>query len=161
MRNLVSVMTAMMMAGLAACAKPDPASEVPVDLLPGLYQVRVGGGTIVDLKSGGMSGEICFAIDNALAFPSNALSHLVPDWEGCSTSYDDPKGNAVSGLRTCPGGDGYRRKKTTRANFAGSHSTDSFLIEGEVRQGDDEGGGVMHLGSGPFQIKGKRIGDCS
>ena len=157
MRKFLIMMAAL---GLAGCAASDPATEVPVDLLPGSYQVTLGGGTIVELKAGGRQAEVCFATDNALAFPSDPVSHLIPDWDGCTTTHDDPKGNAMSGLRNCPGGEGYRRKTSVRMRYAGSHGTDDFTIDGEVSQGDDEGGGVSHLGSGPFQIKGKRVGEC-
>jgi len=157
MRNLMCVMVAL---GLAGCASPDPATEMPVDLLPGLYQVTLGGGTVVELKAGGRQADVCFATDNALAFPGDPVSHLIPDWPGCTTTADDPKGNAISGLRNCPGGEGHQRKTTMRMSYAGSHGTDEFRIDGEVTQGDDEGGGVMRLGSGPFRISGKRIGEC-
>jgi hypothetical protein len=44
--------------------------------------------------------------------------------------------------------------------YTGSHTADSFRMEGTLSQGHDEGGGVMHLGSGDFVITGKRIGEC-
>ena len=139
----------------------DPATEPPVDLKPGLYQVTLGGGTVVELKAGGRQAEICFAADNALALPSDPISHIIPDWDGCTTRHDEPRGNAMSGERTCPGGEGYRRKKSMRMAYSGSHGTEDFRIDGEVTQGDDEGGGVSHLGSGPFRITGTRVGECS
>ena len=151
---------AMAATGLAACTQPDPAAEVPVDLLPGLYRVTLGGGTVVELKAGGRQAEVCFAPDNASAFPSDPISHLIPDWDGCTTANDAPKGNAISGLRNCPGGQGHKRRQSMRMRYAGSHGTEDFAIEGEVSQGDDEGGGVSHLGSGPFTLSGKRIGNC-
>ena len=157
MRRFVSIAVVL---GLAGCARPDPAAEAPVDLLPGLYQVTLGGGTVVELRSGSRQAEVCFAPDNALAFPGDPVSHLIPDWEGCTTSHDDPRGNAMSGLRNCPGGEGHQRRQSMRMSFVGSHSTDRFTIDGEVRQGDDEGGGISHLGSGVFRISGKRIGEC-
>ena len=155
------VIVAALMMGLAGCAAKDPATEKPVDLLPGLYQLSVGGGTIVELKPAFASGQACFAADNAAAFPTDSVSHLIPDWDGCTTNHDDPKGNAISGLRTCAGGEGHKRKMSVRMEYRGSHSTDAFRIDGHVSMGDDEGGGVMHLGSGDFMIAGKRIGDCS
>ena len=154
------ISVAALVLGLAGCSASDPATETPVDLRPGLYQVSVGGGTIVELKPRYSSGEACFAADNALAFPRDSVSHLIPDWDGCSTTHDDPKGNAISGVRNCPSGAGYKRKMSVRMEYQGSHSSDAFTINGHVSMGDDEGGGVMHLGSGDFRITGKRIGDC-
>ena len=44
------MIAAVMTAALAGCAAKDPATEKPVDMLPGLYQLTIGGGTIVELK---------------------------------------------------------------------------------------------------------------
>lgn len=155
------VVAALLVLGLSACTAMDPAREKPVDLLPGLYQLSVGGGTIVELKPAYATGQACFAVDNALAFPTDSVSHLIPDWEGCTTIQDDPKGNAISGHRTCAGGEGHKRGMSVRMDYHGSHSTDAFRIDGHVSMGDDETEQIMHLGSGDFMIAGKRIGDCS
>ena len=154
------VITAVVMAALAGCAAKDPATEKPVDMLPGLYQLTIGGGTIVELKPAFASGQACFALDNALAFPTDSVSHLIPDWDGCTTTHDDPKGNAISGLRNCPGGEGHKRKTSVRMQYRGSHTTDSFTIRGHVSMGNDETEQVMHLGSGDFMLDGKRVGEC-
>lgn len=146
------------LAGVAGCSSPE--TEKPVDLQPGLYEIAVGGGTIVELASGKRTDRICFQSDNAAAFPREPLSHIIEHWDGCSDELTDPKGNAISGARKCAGGEGHRRKTSVLAKYSGSHSTDSFKIEGAVSQGDDEGGGVMHLGSGSFSITGHRVGDC-
>lgn len=47
-----------------------------------------------------------------------------------------------------------------RAAFSGSHTTESFELKGQVTQCNQEGGGVMNLGSGEFSITGNRVGDC-
>ena len=151
---------AALMLSVAGCAGKNPAKEKPVDLLPGLYQLSVGGGTIVELKPQYASGEACFAVDNALAFPTDSVSHLIPDWDGCTTTHDDPKGNAIGGLRTCPGGDGHKRKTSVRMEYHGSHTADAFTIRGHVSMGNDETDQVMHLGSGDFMLDGKRVGEC-
>jgi hypothetical protein len=144
--------------GVAGCSSPE--KEQPVDLQPGTYEVTVGGGTIVALASGQRTDRICFQSDNAVAFPREPLSHIIEHWDDCSDELADPKGNAISGARKCTGGEGHRRKVSVLATFSGSHSTDSFKIEGAVSQGEGEGGGIMRLGSGDFTITGHRVGDC-
>ena len=139
---------------LAGCT-PDPASEPPVELLPGLYEVRVGGGTLVRLPSDERTARICFDPVDAMTFPKTPLFPTIGDWDSCTESPDEPRGNAISGKRQCD------RKSPMTVAYSGSHSADSFDLRGTVTQGDDEGGGVMRLGSGDFSIEGKRIGDCT
>ena len=138
---------------LAGCSNPE--TEAPVDLAPGLYEVTLGGGTMIELKSDQRTDSICFAPENVFAFPREPLSHILPAWEGCTDEAQEPQGNAIRGARRCPD-----RKTPVNIEYAGSHSADSFKIDGSVVQGNDEGGGVMHLGSGEFSISGRRVGDC-
>ena len=135
------------------CTKPE--DEPPVSLQPGLYEVRAGGSTVIELKSGERTGRICLDATATSYLPTDPLASLVEPWENCISDIEPPKGNAIRGARRCEG-----RKTPMRAVFSGSHTTDSFEIQGEVTQGDDEGGGVMHLGSGEFSISGKRTGNC-
>lgn len=153
MRNAILVSALL----LAACAK-DPASEPPVALQPGDYEVQVGGGTLVSLADHQTKGRVCLAEDAAADFPENPLGHLIEDWDGCSDSVDEPRGNAFSGKRECDQSD--RRHTPVLVRFTGSHGADSFELRGAVTQGSDEGGGVMRLGSGDFSVSGQRVGAC-
>jgi len=148
----VVIATAALVA-FAGCSKPE--AEAPVDLAPGLYEVTLGGGTMIALKSDQRTDSICFAPANVLACPREPLSHILPAWDGCADEAQEPQGNVIRGARRCSD-----RKTPVTIEYAGSHSTDSFKIEGSLVQGSDEGGGVMHLGSGEFSISGKRVGDC-
>lgn len=139
-----------------ACSRPDPASEPPVQMLPGLYEVSLGGGTVVELKTGERKSELCLDSYGAFEFPKDPLGPIIERWETCSTQLDPPKGNAMSGARKCE-----QRKTPMVASYAGSHTIDSFEIKGTVSQGQGENASVMHLGSGEFTITGKRVGDCS
>lgn len=140
---------------LAGCGR-DPASEPAVELQPGLYQVVVGGGTIVRLPSDERSDQICLSPPDAIDFAKSPLYPTIGAWDGCVDTAGEPKGNAISGKREC-----LDRKTPMTATFAGSHTVDSFEIHGTVAQGDDESASVMHLGSGDFSLTGKRLGDCS
>lgn len=140
---------------VAGCAV-DPADQPPVELLPGLYELFAGGGTIVELASDKRSDQVCFWPADASTFPGNPLYRTVGDWPGCSDTLDEPRGNAMSGKRQC-----LERKMPMTVAYSGSHTTDSFEIHGTVTQGNDENASIMHLGSGEFTIIGKRIGDCT
>lgn len=140
---------------LAGCAR-DPASEAPVQLQPGLYQVAVGGGTIVRLTSDQRTDQVCLSPPDAIDFAKSPLYPTIGAWDGCAETPEEPKGNAISGKREC-----LDRKTPVTATFAGSHTADSFEIHGAVAQGSDENSSVMHLGSGDFTLTGKRIGDCT
>jgi hypothetical protein len=135
--------------------KPDPhaAAELPVALNPGLYEVSISGGTMVQLPSGEYSGTVCFSSADADGFARKPLAAIFPEWPGCST-VDDPKGNAIRGKRTCEG------RLPAWITYSGSHDANWFVIVGSVAQGHDETAMALHLGSGDFTIVGKRTGAC-
>lgn len=130
--------------------------EVPVNIVAGLYEIRLGGATVVELKSASRTDRICLNSYDASQFPNDPLFWTVERWDACSNELDSPKGNAMSGARICE-----KRKMPRIARYTGTHSADSFRIDGVVKQSDDENESVMHLGSGTFSIIGKRVGDCS
>ena len=136
---------------LSACSVK-PEDQAPVDLQPGLYEVLVGGGTLVQLEGHERRGEVC--ISDAAAFKSAPLAQVQSPPEDCSDESAEPKGNALSGKRTCD------RKAPITIEYAGSHTADSFELKGTVAQGSDESDMAMRLGSGEFSVTGTRKGDC-
>lgn len=143
---------------LAACAGADPASEPPVELKPGLYEISIGGGTFIELPDGQRTSGKCLGHDAALDFTRRPLAVATKSWPGCSEETEPRQGNAIKGKRVCP--ETSKRSTSTLVEFTGSHSDSSFEFAGWVSQGEDEGNGVMHLGSGEFKVTGKRVGDC-
>ena len=139
---------------ISACTSPE--DQPPVALQPGLYEVALGGGTLVELTSGERTSQVCLDETEAHYFPSDPLAPLIERWENCAFEAQPRKGNAIAGARQCD-----QRAMPMRASYTGSLATDSFELNGEVTQSNDEGGGVMHLGSGEFSLTGKRIGDCT
>src|SRR3954471_20760385 len=85
---------------LFACSS-DPASEAPVELRTGMYQVNIGGGTIVDLSHGRQSGEICLDPSQTSELPGDPLQVLTGSWSDCLAQIEPRKGNAIGGTRTC------------------------------------------------------------
>jgi hypothetical protein len=147
MRKSIGLSTLM----LAACTVK-PEDQPPVELQPGTYEVLVGGGTLVQLKNDERRGQIC--IYDAAAFKSAPLAQIQAPPEDCSDESAEPKGNALSGKRTCD------RRTPITIVYAGSHTADSFELKGTVAQGSDESDMAMRLGSGEFSVTGKRKGDC-
>lgn len=143
---------------LAACAGADPASEPPVELKPGLYEISVGGGTLVETHEGTRTAGKCIGHDAAVDFIRRPLAVATKSWPGCSDETAPRQGNAITGKRTCP--ETSKRSTSTLVEFTGRHSDSDFQLAGSVSQGDGEGGGVMRLGSGDFKVTGKRLGDC-
>lgn len=139
---------------ISACTAPE--NETPVALQAGLYEVTLGGGTLVELKSGERTAQVCLDETAAHYFPADPLAPLIERWENCAFEAEPRQGNAISGARQCD-----KRAMPMRAAYTGTLATDSFELKGEVTQSNDEGGGVMHLGSGEFSLIGKRIGDCT
>jgi hypothetical protein len=138
------------------CSTSDPATEQPVVMQAGLYDVTLGGSTVVALKSEGRTTQVCLDSSGAAQFPIDPLGPLVKAWSTCSSQLDEPRGNAMSGKRMCR-----ERKTPMTATYTGSHTVDSFKIEGKVTQGADETEEMMRLGSGDFSLLGKRVADCS
>ena len=131
-------------------------AEVPVDLQAGLYELRLGGATLIELVSGERTGQLCLNSYDASQLPKDALSKVAEPWEGCATLPNVPQGNAMSGSRKCE-----ERKVPMTATFTGTHTRDRFEINGLVAQGAGESASIMRLGSGEFSIVGKRIGECN
>lgn len=109
---------------------------------------------MVQLPSREYQGKLCFSAADAAAFPRAPLARIFLEWPQCSTADAEPKGNALAGKRTCGG------RLPAWINYSGSHTANSFVIEGSVAQGHDETPMALHLGSGDFTIVGKRVGGC-
>jgi len=140
---------------LSACSAPDPAQELAVALQSGRHDIVVGGGTLVQFSSESAHGSKCFVSADAADFKRRPLAIATRQWPGCTETVEPSAGNAIAGKRRCP-----HRKAPVTVTFAGSHTTDRFTLEGEVKQGDDEGGGIMRLGSGPFRSTRPRTRVC-
>lgn len=128
---------------MAACGA-DPASETPVALKPGNYDVWVRGGAMIEAPNGTARQQVCLGEWQARDFPQHPLEKTVRKWNGCSDKTDPPRGNQMSGTRTCPKG---------IATFNGEHGEDRFTIRGTTssRSGAKEE---------PFTVTGRRTGDC-
>ncbi len=157
MRTLV---VAMAMTALAGCS--GAAEEPPVDLLPGLYAVKIVGEASVTLDDRSDQGNICFSADNVVNFAADPLQRLVPDWPGCIATEERLTGNRLAGGRKCRMDGAKRGEGSMLLAFTGHHTTNAFAMSGTLVHGDHEqpGGPYIDAASGDFTITGQRIGDC-
>lgn len=135
---------------LAACR--DAASEAPVDLQPGLYDLSSSG---IVLESGGERHEKCFDASEAREFSLSPLRQAIGRWRDCSDTPEPRQGNATSGKRFCKGAS-FRDDDESIYTYTAETSTDGFVIEGETKDKED--------GSGPdtgrWRVMAHRKGDC-
>lgn len=134
----------------------DPAGETPVQMQSGLYEVTLGGATLIRLRSGTRTDRICLTSYDASQFPRNPLDFIIEPWADCGPEIVEPIGNSIKGARRCA-----TRKVPMIAAYTGRHTTDTFEVDGMITQGQGETASIMRLGSGEFSLKGERIGDCS
>ena len=129
---------------LAGCGGADPASETPVDLKPGKYDVFVRGSHLFEAPDNPGRSDVCLSEFEAREWPKHPLEKTTRKFNGCFDTIDEPKGNALSGTRKCPKG---------TATFTGEHSDERFTVRGTVKSStsDKEEG---------FTISGRRTGDC-
>ena len=153
-------LAAMAMAAMVGCS--DPAEEPPVDLMPGVYAVKIIGEASVTLDDVSDQGNICFTPDNVVDFPASPLGRLVPDWPGCIATNARLTGNRLAGARKCRMNGDKRGEGSMVLEFTGHHTASAFEIGGTLVHGADEqpGGPYTDAASGKFTITGQRIGDC-
>jgi len=85
-----------------ACADaPDPASEAPVDLTPGRYEISRSGAGLVKIDEEKAQETMCVRTSDAEAFPHKLaqLSHLIHPL--CTTNKFPREQNKVSGDISC------------------------------------------------------------
>lgn len=137
----------------AACR--DAASEAPVDLKPGLYDIAATGESYIEIEPSSKSGQKCFSDYEAREFARFPMGMATRKWDGCSDTNQPRQGNLVTGQRYCTIAsfrDDDERVMTYRAEI----STDGFAILGETKDKEDGSGPE----TGPWRVIGRRVGDC-
>jgi hypothetical protein len=137
-------------AALSACR--DAASETPVDLQPGLYDLSSSG---IILESGGERGSVCLSATDARDFSYAPLRNANGAWRDCTDTAEPRQGNAVIGKRFCKGAR-FRDDDESIYTYVAEISTDGFVIKGETKDKEDGSG----PDTGPWRIVARRTGDC-
>ena len=142
---------------LAGCSLRDPASEAPVDLKPGKYDIVASGKSYIEIEPSSQSGSRCFSDFEAREFARFPMRKATRLWRGCSDTDEPRKGNAVNGKRYCKGAE-FRDDDESTYTYVAEIDTDGegFVIKGETRDKEDGSG----PDSGPWRVIGRRVGDC-
>lgn len=138
------VVAAPLLAACSCSAGRDAASEPPVDLKPGLYDVWVRGSRLFEAPDKPAQSNVCFSEWQAREWPKHPLEQTTRKFSGCYDTIDEPRGNALSGTRKCPKG---------VATFEGEHGDERFVVRGTVKSSTSDK-------TEEFTITGRRIGDC-
>lgn len=137
---------------LVASGCGGPASEDPVDLEPGRYEIQA---VARGLGGESKSESLCILPDRATKFTDNPLQGI-----GIKSSSECPlktkrEGNAFSGSQSCTTGSSETGMASVKLDYEGSLTRNSFTIEGNT-QLEVEGRNA----GGSFSVTGKRSGDC-
>jgi hypothetical protein len=166
---------------LGSCGTaPDPATETPVDLQPGQYQVTMGGGGLAKFipvqkdGPGSVDQSICVTAEQAKTWPKPFVQNYLYLHEGCSLTGSKRVGNAVSGAILCPVDPDKAQGKMT-VNYTGSMARDAVTVEAkmvfdvelsEAEKAKDPGAAQAMaamkglMGNISMIVKAKRTGEC-
>lgn len=99
------IQAAALAAALTGCSPAsDPATQKPVELTPGLYQITIssaGMAKFIQQGPGETKGEICVHPDDVAGFPDRMVRSANPN-PYCTASPELREGNAFRGTLTCP-----------------------------------------------------------
>jgi hypothetical protein len=164
---------------LAGCSASDPATEAPVELLPGQYQIRMsGGGLAAGVPTSQGPGAVDDSVCIARADDSETVSKLARQYlgmhPGCSHSANDRVGNSVSGKLSCPTDPERAPGGAVTTTYTGALTAESVTLEGKVsfdipqmtagmspeEQAQIEQG-MKVMESISIVVKAERTGDCT
>ena len=102
----VTLLAAALSGLLAGCSPAgDPASQEPVELAPGLYQITLSGAGIARFTQQGpgkTEDEICVRPDDVTRFPDRIARNYFSMTPFCTAIPEPREGNAFRGTITCP-----------------------------------------------------------
>jgi hypothetical protein len=106
-RNIQVAVFAASLSGLTAGCSPagDPATQEPVELMPGLYQITLSGTGLaqsIQQGPGEAEGEICLRSGDVSRFPDRMARNYFSMHPGCTASPEPREGNAFRGKVSCP-----------------------------------------------------------
>jgi hypothetical protein len=145
---------AMLAALVAGCGAEH---QEPVAMKPGLYLVDTGGNGVLFLKNGELEMQRCLSAGDLAALIRDPLGNVAYPWKRCREAPAETRGNAMSGERICGPDD--QGRPWAHIEFSGSHTQDSFTLEGHSSH-PGESFGMTDFRSGDFLITGKRTAAC-
>lgn len=137
---------------LGACS--DAASQAPVDLKPGLYDINVSGDQYLYAARNEPRAQKCFTDFEAKEVGRLPMLHATYRDDDCTDTVEGRQGNAIKGKRFCSRA-AFRDNDDWQATYVAEISEDGFIIKGETRDEFDETGGITQ-----WRAVGRRVGDC-
>jgi hypothetical protein len=106
-RNIQIAVLAAALSGLMAGCSPagDPATQEPVELTPGLYEITASGVSLdryVRTDPDAPKDQVCVTAGETAEFTDGLVNKHLVLHPGCTTVADPREGNTMAGTITCP-----------------------------------------------------------
>jgi hypothetical protein len=137
---------------LGSCG--DPASEAPVALKPGMYDISALGESYVEISPSNIRDKKCLTAFDVSEFERFPMLHGTRRLPECTERVEPRTGNLVLGRQRCTSG--HLDQDETVSNYEVVISEERFVIKGQVKDRRDGTGPK----TGTFTVIGSRIGDC-
>lgn len=173
----VAVLAAALSGLMAGCSPAgDPATEEPVELTPGLYQITLSGAGMAQFTQQSPSeteDEVCVRPGDVTRFPDRMARNYFSMHPGCTASPEPREGNSFRGTVTCPL-DPERATGKITIEYQGVVSADRVVatsqmtfdaqpvpgtMSPEERRQLAQGAALMELVG--IQVTAVRAGDCA
>lgn len=136
MPQLARCLVLMALVALAGCASPrDPATEEPVDPVPGLYRITLSGAGLARFARPGPEDpkdDVCVTAFDSPRFADRLTDNYFSIHPGCVTRRDARAGNRLGGTITCPLDPGMAAGTST-VSYEGTISTDRVEATSRMR----------------------------
>ena len=137
---------------LSGCS--DPATQAPLALKAGLYDISALGESYVEISPGNTSDKRCLSAFDVSEFERFPMLHGTRRLRECSETVEPRKGNLVLGRQRCTSG--HLDQDETVSTYELVIGEEEFMISGAVKDRRDGTGPE----TGNFTVIGRRIGDC-
>ena len=137
---------------LSGCS--DPATQAPLALKAGLYDISALGQSYVEISPGNISDKKCLSAFDVSEFERFPMLHGTRRLRECSETVEPRKGNLVLGRQRCTSG--HLDQDETVSTYELVIGEEEFMISGAVKDRRDGTGPE----TGNFTVIGRRIGDC-
>ncbi|WP_309602441.1 hypothetical protein [Sphingomonas sp.] len=137
---------------IGACS--NPATQAPVDLQPGLYDVVATGESYVEIEASATRANICVTDFDSREFERFPMVHATRRRNDCVDTVEPRQGNLVLGKRRCAAT--FRGNDESNWTYRLELRPTQFRIQGMVKDHEDGSGSE----TGPFTVVGTRTGDC-
>lgn len=157
----------------SACSRaPDPASETPVDLEPGMYEITISGAGLPSSVNTDRPHSACVRESDRASFPHKLVQNYYSLHPACTTDRLPREGNKIAGEISCAA-DPKLAAGANRFVYSGAVKGDNVVVsvqmklEAVIKEGSMTEAEAKQLKLGMkmmerlrFVIKAKRTGAC-